>query len=277
METKLSLFEGQSVRKIWFQNQWYFSVIDVIQILTWSSRPRKYWNDLKKKLEKEWSEVSEKIGHFKLMAFDWKFRETDCLCTENLLRLIQSIPSPKAEPFKLWLARVWYERMQEIENPQLAQERARSLFEKKGYPKDWIDIRMKGISVRQNLTDEWKQRGVVEKSDYALLTNEIAQATFDMTIEEHMQHKSLQVHHNLRDSMTEMELILSMLGEATTTSLHKKRDSKNIPQLKKDANDWWSVAWKTRKNIEEKLWEPVISPNNYRHLTQKKKKPLIIK
>lgn len=127
--------------------------------------------------------------------------------------------------------------MQEIENPQLAQERARSLFEKKGYPKDWIDIRMKGISVRQNLTDEWKQRGVVEKSDYALLTNEIAQATFDMTIEEHMQHKSLQVNHNLRDSMTEMELILSMLGEATTTSLHKKRDSKNIPQLKKDAND----------------------------------------
>ena len=183
MKTAIKLFESKKIRTHWdTQNEkWYFSVVDIVAVLADNSRPRKYWSDLKKKLNQEGSELSEKIGQLKMLASDGKMRITDIADTEQLLRLIQSIPSPKAEPFKRWLAKVGYERIEEIENPELAQERMKEIYEKKGYDKDWIDKRLRGIAIRQNLTDEWKERGVKEHHDFAILIAEISKATFGMT------------------------------------------------------------------------------------------------
>jgi hypothetical protein len=176
--------------------------------------------------------------------------------------LIQSIPSPKAEPFKRWLAKVGKERLDEIENPELAMGRMQELYEKKGYPKEWIDKRLRGIAVRQDLTDEWKARGVASSVEFAILTNEIMQGTFDLTVDDYKQVKSL-ARENLRDHMTDIELILTMLGEATTTKLHRDRDSQGIAPLKKDAKDGGAVAGRTRKDIEQQSGQPVVSRSNY--------------
>lgn len=264
---KLAVFEGREIRKTIHNGEWWFSVIDIIQILTGTERPRKYWNDLKKKLLQEgYFELSEKIGQFKMLAPDGKKRLTDCSNTETLFRIIQSIPSPKAEPFKRWLARVGYERIQEIENPELAQERMKQLYEQKGYPKEWIDKRLRGIAVRQDLTDEWKERGASDRLEYAILTNEIMQGTFGLKVEEYKGLKGLE-RENLRDHMTDIELILTMLAEATTTKLHRDRDSQGFEPLRKDAQDGGAVAGRTRKDIETQSGQPVVSSTNYKTLT----------
>ena len=271
---KLAVFEGRQIRRALHENEWWFSIIDVVEVLVGGDRPRKYWNDLKKKLAEEgYFEVSEKIGQLKMTAPDGKQRLTDCANTETLFRVIQSIPSPKVEPLKRWLARVGKERIDEIENPELAVGRMQSLYEKKGYPKQWIDKRLRGIAVRQDLTDEWKQRGAGTKVEFAILTNEIMHGTFGLQVDEYRQVKTLK-RENLRDHMTDIELILTMLAKATTTKLHRDRDSRGMPPLKKDAKDGGAVAGRTRKDIEQQTGEPVISPENFRQLTGgRSKKP----
>ncbi len=190
--TKIAIFKGKKVRKTIHDNEWWFSVIDIIEVLTGTERPRKYWNDLKKKLINEgYSELSEKIGQLKLEASDGKMRETDCANTETIFRIIQTIPSPKVEPFKRWLAKVGYERVQEIENPELATKRTRTLYKLKGYSDDWIEKRMRGIAIREELTDEWKERGAREQKDYEILTAEISKATFGVTPSQYKKIKSL--------------------------------------------------------------------------------------
>ncbi len=272
---KLAVFEGREIRKTFHNGKWWFSIIDVIEVLTGTDRPRKYWNDLKKKLFQEgYSELSDKIGQLKMLAPDGKQRLTDCADTETMFRIIQSIPSPKAEPFKRWLAKVGYERIQEIENPELAQERMKQLYEQKGYPKEWIDKRLRGIAVRQDLTDEWQQRGAKNSREYAILTNEIMQGAFDLKVDEYKAVKELE-RENLRDHMTDMELILTMLAEATTTKLHRDRDSQGFEPLKKDAQDGGAVAGRTRRDIEKQSGVAVVSSSNYKALpTTKQTKKL---
>ncbi|MFA6048054.1 MAG: Bro-N domain-containing protein [Parcubacteria group bacterium] len=261
--TRIAIFKGKAVRKIIHNSEWWFSIIDVIDILTNSDRPRKYWSDLKKKMIDEgYSEVSEKIGQLKMEAPDGKMRETDCANTETMLRIIQSIPSPKAEPFKRWLAKVGYERVQEIEDPELAAQRARAIYRAKGYPEAWIEKRMRGIEVRETLTNEWKNRGARENIEFAILTNEILKGAFDMTADEYKKFKGLK-RENLRDHMDDIELILTMLGEATTTKFHRDRNSKGLDFLKRDAKDGGGVAGRTRKDIEHKSGKSVTSKNNF--------------
>jgi hypothetical protein len=273
-DTRLALFEGRQIRKTFHENEWWFSIIDVVEILVGGGRPRKYWNDLKKKLTSEgFSEVSEKIGQLKMTAPDGKLRFTDCANTETLFRIIQSIPSPKVEPLKRWLARVGKERIDEIENPELAMGRMQELYEKKGYPKQWIDKRLRGIAVRLDLTDEWKDRGARTTSEYALLTNEIMQGAFSLKVDEYKQVKELK-RENLRDHMTDIELILTMLAEATTTELHRDRDSQGMVPLKKDAQDGGAVAGRTRKDIETQTGKPVITNANFKQLSARKQKKL---
>ena len=263
---KLALFDGREIRKSFHEGEWWFSIIDVIDALVGGDRPRKYWNDLKKKLFAEgYDQLSEKIGQLKMKSTDGKSYLTDCANTETLFRVIQSIPSPKVEPLKRWLAKVAKERLDEIENPELAMGRMQELYEKKGYPKEWIDKRLRGIAVRQDLTDEWKARGVASSVEFAILTNEIMQGTFDLKVDEYKQVKSL-ARENLRDHMTDIELILTMLGEATTTKLHRDRDSQGIAPLKKDAKDGGAVAGRTRKDIEKQSGQPVISTENFKQL-----------
>lgn len=228
MDAKIALFEGQQIRKIWHNNEWWLSIIDIIIVLIDNQRPRKYWSDLKKKIQQEgYKELSEKIGQFKLEAQDGKMRETDCSNIETIFRIIQSVPSPKAEPFKRWLARIGKERLDEINDPELAMERMRQLYEKKGYPKGWIDKRVRGIAVRQDLTKEWQERGATRSIEFAILTNEIMQGAFDLKVDEYKDLKGLD-KENLRDHMNDIELILTMLAEATTTKIHKDRDSQGF-------------------------------------------------
>jgi len=270
-EVKTAIFKGKKIRKIIHQNEWWFSVIDVVEALTDSSIPKRYWSDLKTKLiEEGFSETYEKIVRLKMEAPDQKMRETDCANTETMFRLIQSIPSPKAEPFKRWLAKVGYERIQEIENPELAALRAKAIYRAKGYPEAWIEKRMRGIEVRETLTNEWKNRGAKENIEFAILTNEILKGAFDLTADDYKKIKGLK-RENLRDHMDDIELILTMLGEATTTRLHQDRDSKGFPLLKKDAKDGGDVAGRTRKDIEKKSGKPVISKNNFKALGNSKK------
>lgn len=265
---KPALFEGRQIKKILHEGEWWFSVIDIVQVLTGSSIPKRYWSDLKRKLVAEgYSEAYEKIVRLKMLAPDGKQRLTDCANTETLFRVIQSIPSPKVEPLKRWLAKVGRERLDEIENPELAMGRMQDLYEKKGYPKEWIDKRLRGIAVRQDLTDEWKERGVETSKEFAILTNEIMQGAFDLKVDEYKQVKEL-VRENLRDHMTDIELILTMLAEATTTKLHRDRDSLGMEPLKKDAKDGGAVAGRTRKDIEQQTGKPVISTENFKLLTR---------
>ena len=275
METssEIALFEKRRVRRVWHKKEWWFSIIDVIEILTDTDRPRKYWNDLKAKLTDEgYLEVSEKIGQLKLMAPDKKMRLTDCANTTTILRIIQSVPSPKAEPFKRWLARIGKERIDEINDPELAMERMRTLYEKKGYPQEWIEKRARGIAVRQNLTQEWQDRGVKHSREFAILTNEIMQGTFAMKVGEYKKHKGL-AKENLRDHMNDLELILTMLAEATTTKLTVERDSIGFVPLKKDARKGGSIAGNTRKQIEKAGGGKVTSRKNYLGNNTKRLKP----
>ena len=259
MKTKIAVFKDKNVRRIIHNDEWWFSIIDVIEVLTDTERPRKYWLDLKKKLIKEgYLEVSEKIGQLKMPAPDGKMRDTDCANTATIFRIIQSVPSPKAEPFKRWLAKVGYERVREIENPELAMERMREIYEKKGYPKEWIEKRVRGIAVRQSLTKEWDARGAENDLEHAILTNDIMEGAFGLKVDDHKKLKGLN-RENLRDHMNDIELILTMLGEATTTKITKDRDSKGMPKLRKDAQDGGSVAGRTRKDIERQSGTKVVS------------------
>lgn len=272
--TKLSVYEGKRIRKTLHNGEWWFSIIDIVEVLTESSIPKRYWSDLKRRLISEgFTEVSENIGQLKMLAPDGKQRLTDCANTETMFRIIQSIPSPKVEPLKRWLARVGKERIDEIEDPELAMVRMQELYEKKGYPKDWIDKRLRGIAVRQDLTDEWKNRGARTSLEYAILTNEIMQGAFGLKVEEYKQVKDLE-RENLRDHMTDIELILTMLAEATTTKLHRDRDSKGFDPLKKDAQDGGAVAGRTRKDIETQTGKTVISSENYKQIGTRKQKKL---
>lgn len=268
---KISLFEGKSIRKVLHNDEWWFSVVDVCGALTDSLDSGAYWRKLKQRLIEEGSKVVTNCHGLKLEASDGKRYLTDCANTEGIFRIIQSIPSPKAEPFKKWLATVGYERVQEIENPELAMQRMQELYEKKGYSKSWIDKRLRGIAVRQDLTDEWKNRGVDNNLGYAILTNEIMQGAFDMKADEYKKLKNLK-RENLRDHMTDLELILTMLGEATTTKITKGRDSQKFPELKRDAKDGGGVAGRARKDIENLSGEKVISKGNYLKVPEKQKR-----
>ncbi len=215
-ESALVAFQGKNIRRIWHKDVWWFSVVDIVGILTESEDSRNYWKVFKHRLKEEGSEVVTKCNQLKLLASDGKYYETDCATTETVFRLIQSIPSPKAEPFKLWLAKIGYERVQEIENPELAQTRMKEIYKAKGYSNEWIEKRVRGIAVRQELTDEWKKRNVKEGIEYGILTNEISKAAFGKTVEEYTKYKGLQ-KENLRDHMNDLELIFTMLGEKVTT------------------------------------------------------------
>ncbi|MCQ2588524.1 MAG: Bro-N domain-containing protein [Treponema sp.] len=270
--TQIKLFEEKKVRSVWNEEeqQWYFSVIDVIQILTESVNSRDYWFKMKKRVHSEDGiELSTICRQFKLIAQDGKNRETDCANVKSLLRIIQSIPSPKAEPFKQWLAQVGYERMQEIENPELAQERMKELYEKKGYPKDWIDKRLRGIAIRQNLTDEWKERGITKEKDFAILTAEISKATFGLTPSEYKNVKGLtKKNQNLRDHMTDLELIFTMLGERVTTEISQQEKPEDFEGNKDVARRGGNVAGVARKETEKELGHSVISSENFLNLDE---------
>ena len=233
----LVVFQDKKIRRIWYEEQWFFSVVDIVAVLTESVDSKDYWYRLKQR-EKESGgiELSTFCRQLKLIAEDGKLRETDCSNTEALFRIIQSIPSKKAEPFKLWLAKVGYERIEEIENPELAQDRVKKYYEMKGYPKEWIDKRLRGIAIRQDLTDEWKNRGVSEEKDFAILTNEISKATFGKKVEDYKNFKGLgRKNQNLRDHMTDWELISTMVGEKATTDITVAKDANKFPELKQTA------------------------------------------
>jgi len=263
MDAKLIVFQDKEIRRILHKGEWWFSIIDVVETLSGTDRPRKYWNDLKKKLLQDgYVQLSEKIGQLKLVASDGKEYSTDCANTETMFRIIQSIPSPKAEPFKRWLAKVGYERVQEIEDPELATARTRELYRAKGYSEAWIEKRMRGIAVRAELTEEWKQRGVGEAPEYAILTAEISKAAFGMTPAEYKEHKGLE-RQNLRDHMTDLELIFSMLGEAAATEIARKQDSQGFPENRIAARKGGKIAGDAREKLEIETGEKVATQENY--------------
>ena len=269
MKENIQLFEDRKVRTAWDEERekWYFSIVDVCGILINQpdyQKSRKYWNKLKQRLVEEGYQPVTNCHQLKLIAQDGKPRLTDVADAEQLFRIIQSIPSPKAEPFKQWLARVGYERIQEIENPELAQERMKAIYEAKGYPKDWIDKRLRGIAIRQNLTDEWKERGITEQRDYAILTAEIAKATFGITPSEHKEIKGLtKKSQNLRDHMTDLELIFTMLGERVTTEVSQKEKPEGMRENVKVAKRGGSVAGVARKAAEKEIGHSVVSDSNF--------------
>ncbi len=266
-ENSIIIFNQKNVRRHWDADKelWYFSVIDVIEVLTDSAAPRRYWSDLKIKLKNEGSEVYEKIVQLKLTASDGKKRETDCFSTEDLFRLVQSIPSPKAEPFKVWLAKAGYERVEETENPELSIDRAMKTYLQKGYSKEWINQRLKSIEVRKDLTDEWQERGVQEGQEYAILTDEITRAWAGFSVKEYKEFKSLE-KQNLRDNMTNLELVLNMLAEATTTEISKKKQPTGFHESRIVAREGGEIAGTARKGIEQKTEEKVVSRKNAKDL-----------
>lgn len=261
--SNIKVFEDKKIRTQWNEKEedWYFSVVDVIEALTDSVQPRKYWNDLKNKLKDEGSELSEKIGQLKLIARDGKSRLTDVVNTKDLLRLIQSIPSKKAEPFKLWLAQVGSERLDEIADPEKALQRGVDYYRKKGYPEDWITQRLLSIKIRKELTAEWQDHGITEEKDYAILTNEMTKAWSGMSIQQYKQLKDLK-KENLRDNMTDMELVLNMLAEVSTTAISKQQNPHSFSEHKRVAKEGGQVAGSARKDIENRLGHSVISPVN---------------
>ena len=267
----LVVFQGKKIRRTWFNDEWWFSVVDIVEALTESGRARKYWSDLKTRLTEEGFELSAKIGQLKLVSPDGKSYLTDCVNTKNAFRIIQSIPSKKAEPFKQWLAQVGYDRVQEIENPELAQKRMKEIYKAKGSSDDWIEKRVRGIVIRDELTDEWKNRGVLEERDYAILTSEISKATFGMTPNEYKKFKGLK-KENLRDHMDDLELIFSMLGERVSTEITRKEDAQGYKQVEGAAKRGGRVAGNARKETEQELGRPITSKENYLSEPEKKKK-----
>jgi len=272
-ETAIKLFEQKQVRSLWDaeKEKWFFSIIDVLQVLIDNNRPRKYWSDLKAKLKEEGSELSENIGQLKMIADDGKLRLTDVADTEQLFRLIQSVPSKKAEPFKLWLAQVGKERLDEIEDPEIGIDRLMETYLKKGYSKEWINQRLKSIEVRKDLTDEWQERGVKKGQEFAILTDEITKAWSGLSVKEYKQHKDLK-KENLRDNMTNLELVLNMLAEATTTEISKEKKPKGFTESKVIAKQGGTIAGNARKQIEEKTGKEIVSKTTAKKLIAAKKR-----
>ncbi|MBT4287425.1 MAG: hypothetical protein HOD92_08795 [Deltaproteobacteria bacterium] len=262
-ENSIILFNQKEVRRHWDEEneQWFFSIIDIVAILSDTSNPRRYWSDLKSKLKKEGSEVYDNIVHLKMPASDGKNYNTDCFSTEDLLRTIQSIPSPKAEPFKLWLAKIGYERIEETEDPELAFDRAMQTYLKKGYSKEWINQRLKSIEVRKELTDEWQDRGVKKGLEYAILTDEITKAWADKSVKDYKKFKGLK-KQNLRDNMTNLELVLNMLAEASTTEISKNKNPSSFIENKVIARQGGHVAGTARKEIESQTGKSIVSSEN---------------
>jgi DNA-damage-inducible protein D len=260
---KMAVFGAKQIRRIWHEEQWFFSVVDIIGALTDSDNPRNYWNMMKAREKKESDvQLSTLCVQLKLASADGKAYKTDTVNTEAAFRIIQSIPSPKAEPFKRWLAKVGYERVQEIENPELAQQRMRELYLQKGYPADWIEKRVRGIAVRDELTGEWKKRGIAVEKDFAILTAEISNATFGLTPADYKKLKGLN-RENLRDHMTDLELIFTMLGEAATTEIARNKDARGLIPNKKAAREGGSIAGNARRQLEAKSGRKVVTRGNY--------------
>jgi hypothetical protein len=272
--SNIKLFESKKVRTHWDEQKetWFFSITDVVEILTDSNNSRRYWSDLKRKIETEgFTQLYEIIVQLKLESTDGKKYLTDCTDTQGLLRILQSIPSPKAEPFKQWLAKVGYERIEETENPELSFDRAMETYLAKGYSKSWINQRLKSIEVRKELTDEWENRGVKKGMDFAILTDIITKAWSDKTVKEYKNHKGLK-KENLRDHMTNLELVLNMLAEATTSEISKEKKPKTIDENKVIAKQGGTIAGNTRKEIEAKTGKKVVSTQNAKQLSQSDQK-----
>ena len=270
-QNKLVVFQSKAIRRIWHKEEWWFSVIDVVGVLTESENPSSYWRTLKTRLKKEGSQVATECSKLKLIAPDGKKYNTDCANTEIIFRLIQSIPSKKAEPFKQWLAKVGYERIQEIENPELAAERARQYYRELGYSNDWIAKRLQSIEVRGELTDEWKDRGVKEGLEYAILTAEISRATFGLAPSEYKKLKNLK-RENLRDHMTNLELIFTMLGEESTKQKAIKKDAEGFEENKDAAIKGGTSAGKALDAYEKDTGEKVVTDKNFKHQISEAKK-----
>ena len=267
----LVVFQEKRIRRIWYNGEWWFSVVDVVHALEASTIPKRYWSDLKAKLSEEGFEPYDKIVQLKLPAEDGKLRETDCANTKNMFRIIQSIPSPKAEPFKQWLAQVGYERVEEIQNPELAQARMKELYKAKGYSEDWIEKRVRGIAIRDELTDEWKKRDVTTEREFAILTAEISKATFGLTPSEYQNLKGLK-KENLRDHMNDLELIFTMLGERVTTEITRSKDSQEFDECESSAKEGGEVAGNARKDAEKRIGKSIISDENYLEQPEKEKR-----
>lgn len=258
---QLALFQGKSIRRVIFNDEWWFSILDIISILTDSPQPKTYWAKMKDR-DQEMSQPFPFWEQLKMIAEDGKMCETDCANTEGILRIIQSVPSSKAEPFKRWLSKVGYERIQEIEDPELATKRTKELYKSKGYSDVWIEKRMRGIAVREELTDEWKKRGVKENVEFSILTAEISKATFGMTPSEYKKHKRLK-RENLRDHMTDLELIFSMLGEASTTKIARDKNALGFIENKVAAQKGGKIAGDARKNLELVSGKKIVTKDNY--------------
>ena len=270
--SKIAIFEGKRIRSHWDvkQEKWYFSVVDVVAILSGSVNPRNYWKVLKNRLKKEGSEVVTKCNQLKMQSSDGKYYLTDAADTETMLRILQTIPSPNAEPFKLWLARVGYERIEETHDPELAINRALQTYLRKGYSKDWINQRLKSIEIRKVLTDEWENRGVKGMDEFAILTDDITLAWAGMSTKQYKNFKGLK-KENLRDNMTNLELVLNMLAETATTEISGKRQPKTFPENRKVAKEGGTIAGNARRQIEKKTGKKVITKNNYFSLKQQQK------
>ena len=263
--TQIKIFEEKQVRTLWDKDkeEWYFSVVDVVSVLTDSDRPRKYWNDLKKKLQQEGSELSEKIGQLKMPASDGKMYKTDCMNTEQLFRLIQSIPSPKAEPFKLWMAQVAKERLDEMQDPELTINRAMKEYKALGYSDNWINQRLKSIEIRKELTDEWKSHGLKEGVQFATLTDIIYKTWAGKTAKEYKEFKGLK-KENLRDNMTNKELVLNMLAELSTKEISESNNPQDFSDHIQNAVDGATIAKNARIELEQKTGKAIVSPLNAR-------------
>jgi len=261
-QPRLAIFKGKKIRRLIYQNEWWFSVVDVCGVLVASADSGAYWRKLKQRLIAEGSEVVTFCHGLKLEAPDGKMRETDCANTEGMFRIVQSIPSPKAEPMKRWLAKVGFERVKEIEDPELASKRTRMLYKLKGYPEDWIEKRMRGIVIREELTDEWDKRGAKQNRDFEIITAEISKATFGVTPSEYKKLKGLK-RENLRDHMDDFELIFTMLGERSTTEIHKTENSQGVLKLKQDAKRGGRIAGIARNELEKEIGRSVVSKRNF--------------
>lgn len=269
--SSIKLFESKQIRSVWnvIDNKWYFSVADVVEVVTDSANVKDYIKKMRKRdpvLDGNWGTICPPLV---MMAADGRRRKIQCANTENLLRIIQSIPSPRAEPFKRWLAKVGYERLEEIENPELAAQRMRELYKSKGYSEQWIEKRVRGIAIRDELTEEWKNREVKQQTEYAILTAEISNATFGMTPAEYKQFKKLdKKNDNLRDHMTDLELIFTMLGEASTTEIARNKDARGYHENRKAAVEGGSVAGAARRDLERKSGRRVISQDNFKEIPE---------
>lgn len=273
LQTSIKLFEQKQVRSLWSEQEekWYFSIVDIVGVLSESIDPQAYWRKLKQRLKEEGNQTVTNCHALKMVAADGKMRLTDVADTEQLFRLIQSIPSPKAEPFKVWLASIASDRIDEIENPEIGFDRLVETYLKKGYSKEWINQRLKSIEVRKELTDEWEQRGVQKGQEYALLTDEITKAWSGFNVRQYKQYKDLK-RENLRDNMTNLELVLTMLAEATTTEISKEKKPQTFKENTIIANQGGTIAGNTRKAIEAKTGKKVVSPASARQLLADKKR-----